>query len=239
MRPGTRMRSEMPWMAWRGTSSAMREPRGRACRGRSSVSSRIVRNGDDRVDGCPRRSARPCSGLGRRDAGPRTLNGLVTTAIVSAPTRWQASRSPARRRCRPAPEAGGHEDHVGPVERLDELVRVLEGRLAADVRIGPGASPLVSWRRSGSSPAPAGLQGCRSVFATTNSTPARPVRAMRFTALPPPPPTPITLMRAPARPSSASFSRNSSLPNAASRSRPRPLRALPPSSCLPVLRRIP
>src|SRR5688572_4234361 len=41
-----------------------------------------------------------------------------------------------------------------------------------------------------------------------NSTPSRPTSAIRLTALPPPPPTPTTLMRAPARVSSASFSRN-------------------------------
>ena len=41
-----------------------------------------------------------------------------------------------------AAEAGGHEDHVRAVERFDQLVGVLEGRLPADVRIGAGAEAL-------------------------------------------------------------------------------------------------
>src|SRR5687767_7588321 len=41
-----------------------------------------------------------------------------------------------------------------------------------------------------------------------NSTPSSPTCTMRLTALLPPPPTPTTLMRAPVRCSSASFSRN-------------------------------
>src|SRR6185503_2749058 len=41
-----------------------------------------------------------------------------------------------------------------------------------------------------------------------NSTPSRPTCTMRLTALLPPPPTPTTLIRAPARVSSASFKRN-------------------------------
>src|SRR5947207_13619011 len=40
-----------------------------------------------------------------------------------------------------------------------------------------------------------------------NSTPSRPTCTIRLTALLPPPPTPTTLMRAPARGSSASFNR--------------------------------
>src|SRR5438874_7718733 len=40
-----------------------------------------------------------------------------------------------------------------------------------------------------------------------NSTPSRPTCTIRLTALLPPPPTPTTLMRAPARASSASFNR--------------------------------
>src|SRR5688572_17438796 len=49
---------------------------------------------------------------------------------------------------------------------------------------------------------------CTSVLATINSTPSSPTCTMRLTALLPPPPTPTTLMRAPVRCSSASFSRN-------------------------------
>src|SRR5262249_12662400 len=41
-----------------------------------------------------------------------------------------------------AAEAGGDEDHVGAVERLDDLLGVLERRLAPDVRGGAGAESL-------------------------------------------------------------------------------------------------
>ena len=41
-----------------------------------------------------------------------------------------------------AAEAGRDEHHVGAVERLDQLVGVLERGLAADVRVGAGAEPL-------------------------------------------------------------------------------------------------
>src|SRR5437588_6705367 len=61
---------------------------------------------------------------------------------------------------------------------------------------------------------------CMSVLATMNSTPSRPDRTIRFTALPPPPPTPITLMRAPAAlasSSSRSRSRFGSRPSSVSR----------------------
>jgi hypothetical protein len=41
-----------------------------------------------------------------------------------------------------AAQTGGDEDHVGAVERLDDLVGVFERRLPADVRIGAGTQPL-------------------------------------------------------------------------------------------------
>src|SRR5690606_25593089 len=41
-----------------------------------------------------------------------------------------------------AAEPGGDEHEVGTGERLEDLVRVLERRLAADVRIGAGAEAL-------------------------------------------------------------------------------------------------
>ena len=47
-----------------------------------------------------------------------------------------------------------------------------------------------------------------SVLATMNSTPSRPVRTMRLTALLPPPPMPTTLMRAPSRRSGSNVNRN-------------------------------
>src|SRR5581483_3658891 len=40
---------------------------------------------------------------------------------------------------RAAALAGGHEDHVGALDDLFDLLGVVLGRLAADVRVGPGA----------------------------------------------------------------------------------------------------
>ena len=42
----------------------------------------------------------------------------------------------------PAAEPGRHEDHVGAVERLNDLLGVFERRLAADGRIRAGAEPF-------------------------------------------------------------------------------------------------
>src|SRR5207302_407669 len=43
---------------------------------------------------------------------------------------------------RAAAKSGRDEDHVGAVERLDDLVRVLQRRLPSDVRVGAGAESL-------------------------------------------------------------------------------------------------
>src|SRR6185503_19641459 len=88
---------------------------------------------------------------------------------------------------------------------------------------------------------------CKSVLATMNSTPSRPVRTMRLTALPPPPPTPMTLMRAPSRRASSSFSRIGSMRAPASlswwsvrvSSNIDPLRSLLSCRCRPLRERLP
>ena len=83
----------------------------------------------------------------------------------------------------------------------------------------PAPSPLVSFAPICSlTGAALFCSACRSVLATMNSTPSRPARTMRLTALPPPPPTPITLMRAPARASSSRRSRSRSSSSASSAS---------------------
>ena len=66
---------------------------------------------------------------------PSNLNGLVTTAIGQrAELGGEAGDHRRRAGAGAAAEAGGHEHHVGAVERLDDLVGVLERGLAADVR---------------------------------------------------------------------------------------------------------
>ncbi len=67
---------------------------------------------------------------------------------------------------------------------------------------------------------------CASVFATMNSTPARPERIIVLSALPPPPPTPITLIFAFNSPASSNSSRSSLTSSSgptSSRSNPLPI----------------
>ena len=47
-----------------------------------------------------------------------------------------------RAAARAAAEAGGDEDHVGAVERLEDFFGVFERGLAADLGVGAGAQPL-------------------------------------------------------------------------------------------------
>ena len=75
-----------------------------------------------------------------------------------------------------AAEAGGDEDHVGAVERLDDLVGVLERRLRGRRsdrrrRRAPwsACAPICSLIGAALS-----CSACRSVLATMNSTPSRP-----------------------------------------------------------------
>src|SRR5688500_15053880 len=68
---------------------------------------------------------------------PSNLNGLVTTAIVSAPSSLARLTITGA-----APKAGRHADHVGARQRLDDVVGVFERRLPPDVRIGAGTQPL-------------------------------------------------------------------------------------------------
>ena len=98
-----------------------------------------------------------------------------------------------------AAEPGRDEHHVGAVERFDQLLGVLERRLAADVRDRRRRrAPWSASRRSAACSARRSCRSaCRSVLATMNSTPSSPAATMRLTALLPPPPTPTTLMRAP------------------------------------------
>ena len=97
-RPGTVMRSVMPWTPWRRTSSAMRKAsttdvccsttwRSRSFSITISVSTRS------------RRLWMPCSACCARFR-PSNANGFVTTPTVSAPSSRPSSRGSARRRCR-------------------------------------------------------------------------------------------------------------------------------------------
>ena len=79
-------------------------------------------------------------GLVCRRRLPSKANGRVTTPMVRAPS-WRAIRATtgAPPGAGAAALAGRHEDHVGALEDLLDLVRVVLGGLAADLGVGAGA----------------------------------------------------------------------------------------------------
>ena len=163
------------------------------------------------VSTASRSSVRPRSAwLARRL--PSNLNGLVTTAIVSAPS---SEARPAITGAAPVPVPPPRPVVTKTMSASDSTSISLSVSSSAARRpmsgSAPAPSPLVSlppiWIRVGAALL---ASAWRSVLATMNSTPSSPVRTMRLTALPPPPPTPITLMRAPSRRASSSLSRSGS-----------------------------
>ena len=74
---------------------------------------------------------------------PSNLNGLVTTAIVSAPElAGQAGDHRCGAGAGTASKTGRDEHHVGARERLNEAVGVLERSFPPDVRVGACAEPF-------------------------------------------------------------------------------------------------
>ena len=83
------------------------------------------------------------------------------------------------------------------MEKLDQTLPVLERRLAADIGVGAGAKPLVTFVPNCTTfSVDAWSSAWESVLTQTNSTPSTALATMCSTALPPPPPTPITRMTA-------------------------------------------
>ena len=105
------------------------------------VSSRSFGNRDDRVDAVAQRFE-PALGLQL----PLLALELERLGDDGDGQRAELAREAGDDRRRAgagaAAEAGRDEDHVGAVERLDDLLGVLERRRAADVRVGAGAEPL-------------------------------------------------------------------------------------------------
>ena len=88
MRPGTVMRSVMPWMPWRSTSSAMVKA-SRKETFLSATSSRRSLGIVMRVSTLAPSSSMPLRALRRRTA-PSKVKGFVTTPTVRAPTSLRA-----------------------------------------------------------------------------------------------------------------------------------------------------
>ena len=131
-------RSEMPWTAWRRTSSATRKASTIEVRRSRMVSSRSFGTTIIVSTSLPS-AAMPSSAWAARRA-PSKAKGLVTAATVSAPmSRASLATTGRGARAGAAAGAGGQEDHVGALEQLLDLVLLIEGRLVADPRIGSGA----------------------------------------------------------------------------------------------------
>ena len=128
----------MPWTPESSTSSAERKASIRETPASPSCSSRSL-GMTIRVSHSLRSPWMPSSAWPARRR-PSKVNGRVTTPMVSAPE-LARDRGHHRRAAGAgaAALAGGDEDHVGTLEDLLDLLAVVLGGLAADLRVGPGA----------------------------------------------------------------------------------------------------
>ena len=143
IRPGVVIRSVMPWTPDSSTWSAVRKAsitltlRSPSCSSRSfgitiSVSHSL------------RGSSIPDSAWTARRL-PSKANGRVTTPMVSAPSlRAIDATTGAPPVPVPPPSPRRHEDHVGPLEDLLDLLAVVLGGLAAHVGLSAAPRPRVS-----------------------------------------------------------------------------------------------
>ena len=193
MMPGMVMMSEMPCTAWRRMSSATRndskKPASLATASNFSFGMTTVVSTES-ISSCKPRSAWFWRRL------PSKANGLVTTATVSAPI---SLASDAMIGAAPVPVPPPRPVVTNTMSAPSSASMILSASSSAALRptsgLAPAPRPLVSltpsWIFTGAFDS---LSACRSVLATTNSTPSRCDSIMRLTALPPPPPTPITLI---------------------------------------------
>ncbi len=194
--PVTRIRSEMPWVAFSRTSSAFFSASRNEVPFGTTASSRSL--GTTIIVSTHRRSSCRPSIACRSRFFPSKENGRVTTPMTSAPMSRAISATMG----------------AAPVPVPPPMPAVTNTRSA------PSSAPRTSsslsesaWRPiSGRAPAPrprvsffpiwivtcerALFRACASVFIEMNSTPSRSSSIIRFTALPPAPPTPTTFMRA-------------------------------------------
>src|SRR5688572_6258290 len=208
IRPGTRIRSEMPCIAWRSTSAASVNASVRLVLRSMMPSSRsfgIVMT----VSTHSRSASSPASACIARFF-PSNRNGLVTTATVSAPSSLarlaMTGAAPV-----PVPPPSPVVTKIMSAPESAWMIVSVSSSAACRPMFGsaPAPSPFVSlcpiWTLTG---ALLKSSACTSVLATMNSTPPSPTSTMRLTALHPPPPTPTTLILAPRRDSGSSISRS-------------------------------
>ena len=138
MRPGVVISDVMPSTPWNRTWSAMRNASTIGVLGSETWSSRSFGTTIS-VSTAFFSSVIPRSAWVAR-LRPSNPNGRVTTPIVSAPRPFGDLGDDGRAAGPGAATlAGGDEDHVGALEDLLDLVGVLAGGGASDLRIGAGA----------------------------------------------------------------------------------------------------
>ena len=130
---------------------------------------------------------------------PSKVKGLVTTAIVRAPTSFLAMSATigAAPVPVPPPSPAVMKTMSAPASAALISSRLSSADSAPTSGLAPAPRPLVTsvpmWTFTSASDM---ASAWASVLMATNSTPRMPSSIMRFTAFVPPPPTPTTLMTA-------------------------------------------
>src|SRR5712664_3503450 len=205
-RPGTRIRSEMPWTACCRTVSATRNASSSGVP-RSTTDSRRWLGIEISVSTTLRSASTPASAWSMR-LRPSNVNGLVTTATVRMP---RSRASEATTGADPVPVPPPRPAVMKTMSAPSSSRVIASGSSRAALRptsgLEPAPSPCVSllpsWTLTGAGEL---RSACMSVLATMNSTPVNCAAIMRLTALPPPPPRPMTLIFAACGVSSSSKS---------------------------------
>ena len=198
IRPGTVIRSVIPWTPWRRMSSALRKASRTRLAPLDDLQQLLVRDDDQGVDLVAQlldpveRLLHPAPALElerlRHDADGQRADLLL--GDLGDHRRGAGAGAAAL--------AGGDEDHVGALQRLLDVVAALGRGAGADLGVAAGAEAagqLLADPELDVGVAVAS-SACASVLTATNSTPLSPASTMRLTALVPPPPTPTTLITA-------------------------------------------
>ena len=196
IRPCPVIRSEMPRTAPRSTSSARRKASFILVFFPATASRRwlgiVMSVSTTRCSSSSPRSA------WRWRTRPSNRKGLVTTATVSAPTsRATSATIGAAPVPVPPPRPAVTKTMSAPISSSRSRSRASSAASRPLSGFAPQPRPRVtslpSCTRTG---ARLLVRSWASVFAATNSTPARPEAIIVLSALPPPPPTPTTLITA-------------------------------------------
>jgi len=196
IKPGTVISSEIPWMPWRRTSSAVRKDSCRVAR-LSTIWSRRSLGITIKVSACSFIRLMPSSADADRLA-PSNVKGRVTTPMVRAPTSLAICETMG---AAPVPVPPPRPAVTNTISLPRRTSYSSSADSSAALRPISGLPPAPRPRVALSpirtrTDALESIKAWASVFTATNSMPCRPSSIIRFTALQPPPPTPITLIRA-------------------------------------------